>query len=170
MPKPIQQRAIRILIHRINDWAKTRLQKAQQEYETLVDSANSQERMLTSKELSLYGLKVFAVTERSGWHDPNRCRFVVKTVRNKEAFENASRDFSLVFPPIPDKSYKRVYCSVSRFGLSNIDCIACLESDLDTLETALLYIDNAILTGDAATTALNIDLMLFSEHGETPRG
>jgi hypothetical protein len=164
--KPIQQRALRIFLSRIDDWAKANLKANMLQLDEALKA--EKEVMLTAGDMRDYGLKVFVVTTRNRWSlDPNRTKsaqFVVKAVRNEKDLDNALKAHTAELPPIPaGREFTKTNVDTTRYGLRDFHYIQCLESDVDTVEDALAILDNAVLGEDLLGLSDKLDLLLWKE-------
>lgn len=156
--KPMQQRAVRILLNRIFDWSRHRIKEAIKKHN---DDTKPLERLLTATELKEYGLKVYAVTRfpSSALHNSN---FIVKTVRSQADFDAAIQKLAPKFPE-SIKPVETVDVRLDQFGINEFWRLSCLPEDLDVVEDAIALIEKSILADDAVETSAKLDLLLWKE-------
>lgn len=157
--KPMQQRAVRILLSRVSDWSKHRINEAVKKHN---DASKPLERLLTATELKEYGLKVYAVTRFSGFDTFKNSNFIVKTVRSQADYDVAIEKLA---PKFPDsvKQVETVDVNLGQFGINGCWRMPCLPEDLDVVEDAIALIEKSILADDALETSNKLDLLLWKE-------
>lgn len=157
--KPMQQRAVRILLSRVLDWSRHRIKEAIKKHK---DDTKPLERLLTATELKEYGLKVYAVTRFSNFETFQNSNFVVKTVRSQADFDAAIKNLAPKFPESV-KQVETVDVELDQFGVNGFWHLSCLPEDLDVVEDAIALIEKSILADDAVETSAKLDLLLWKE-------